>query len=278
MGPEHLDRNTVWAYLKDINDDKNRQDMKKEVEKALRELGFRESELLVYLTLTTLGEASAAQVSKKTSLPRTTIISILERFTEEGYISRHKERGRNQYWIESPRVLVDVLERRAQVAKSLESILGDMYRSDTKSVSAEVYDNQKSIQRFTERILLSLSAKEEVRTIDSPQKKNYQSIFSEYAYSQLLKVKQQKNIHTKTLIPKKGEKSVENESLKNQLISIRVLPEAVNFEASIWILQDSLVLFSGTQPLVIHVKHPLICKSMQSIFEYLWTISVERDI
>jgi sugar-specific transcriptional regulator TrmB len=244
--------------------------MEKDIQKTLQELGLRESEARVYIALTKLGEASASRVAKKSSLSRTTTISILDRLTDDGYISRHKQGGRYQYWIESPKVLTEVLEERVQRAKELQGILGALYRSDTKTVSAEVYDNKKSIQRFTEKLLQTLPAASDIWTIDSPQKKNYQAVFSDSFQSTLLRVKKKKRMHTRALIPKKGEQYVKREELKGQSIEVRVLPEEVGFEASVWILEDSVILFSGTQPLVVRVRHPLICQSMKSIVKFLW--------
>ena len=59
------------------------------IKENLKELGFNSNEVKVYIALTQLGEGTAALVAKKADLPRTTVISLLERLGSQNYITTH---------------------------------------------------------------------------------------------------------------------------------------------------------------------------------------------
>ena len=105
--------------------------MDKKLNEYLTELGFKPSEIKVYVASTQLGEASATQIAKKISLPRTTVISILQRLEEDNYISTHRYKGKTYFWVESPRLIKDSLEQKMKVASNLEEILTELYRSES---------------------------------------------------------------------------------------------------------------------------------------------------
>ena len=97
--------------------------MSKEIKNNLKELGFKDNEITVYIALTQLGESTAAKIAKKSDLPRTTAISILENLKKENYITAHKYRGSTYYWIESPKILVNILENKINIAKIITLII-----------------------------------------------------------------------------------------------------------------------------------------------------------
>ena len=53
------------------------------ITRQLKELGFNDNEANVYVALTRLGEANATNIAKKSDLPRTTVISILQKLEKE---------------------------------------------------------------------------------------------------------------------------------------------------------------------------------------------------
>ena len=86
-------------------------------------------------------------------------------------------------------------------------------------------------------------------------------------------LKQKKDISTRTLIPFDTYNLITADKIKTQDIILRELPKEIQFSASMWILPDTLVLFSGKYPFIIAVRHKLIKNSLQSVFDFLWKIS-----
>src|SRR3990172_6060250 len=104
--------------------------MLNDIRANLLELGFKNNEVRVYLALTRLGEATAAQVASKAGLPRTTVISILNKLAQENYLTTHRYKGVFRYWVESPQTIVSGLETKIKVAQELSGLLSGLYRSE----------------------------------------------------------------------------------------------------------------------------------------------------
>lgn len=244
-----------------------------EIKKSLKELGFHENEIKIYIALTQLGEAPAAQVAKKAGLPRTTAISILNKLAEDNYLTQHRYRGVTYYWVESPQAIASSLETKMKIAQDLNSLLTDLYRSETHFPHAEVYDTKNGIRNFIEKLLAGLPKKSVIHTIDTPSAGNYSRIYSERIGSSMLGKKEARSILTKTLVPHGGIASIHPEKLAGQKIELRELPQEIDFKASLWLVQGQLIHFSGNPPFIVAIKHPLIVKSMEALYYYFWDAS-----
>lgn len=248
-----------------------------QIKKSLAELGFDAKETKVYLALTELGEAPASKVAKKADLQRTTAISILNKLAEDNYLSTHRYKGLTYYWIESPKVIQEVLSSKLALAEQLESSLTDLYRTEANFPFAHVYDTKKGIKSFIEKFLSKLDKKSVIYTIDSPHLGNYRKLYSDALHNAMVEIKRKKDITTNTLIPYGTFGKIEAHKLKQQDINIREMPRGIDFSASIWLTKDFLVLFSGQPPFIVSVHHRLIVASHKSIFDYLWLISEEKN-
>ena len=247
--------------------------MEKEIISNLKDLGLNENEIKVYLALTKLGEAAASRIAKAANLPRTTTISILEKMKMLDYLSSHIYNGMNYYWIESPMMFKESLQNKLKIAEELGKYLGDLYRAESDFPSAQIFDSAKSIRSFIEKTVLRLKKNSILRTIDLPSAGNYRRVLSDGYEKKLLELKNKKNICTHTLVPRGMQAGIEPEKLKAQNIIIREMPEGIDFKSSLWIMDDSIVHFSGRYPFVVSIRHKVIMESMKSLYEYLWAIS-----
>jgi sugar-specific transcriptional regulator TrmB len=251
--------------------------MLEKIKHNLKELGLKNHEIEVYIALTQLGEATAAQVAKKTDLPRTTVISILNRLYEENYLTTHLYRGTTYYWIESPRTIATLLENKLQLANGLNDMLTKLYRTEAHFPFAKVYDTKTGIRKFIETLLCSLEKKSSIYTIDTPDAGNYQKIYSADASGTMIDIKNKRQIITNTLVPWQSFKKIDQYKIDRQNIIIREMPQGLTFNASLWLTKDVLVHFSGNPPFIIAVKHEIIVKSTRGIFDYLWSISKPKS-
>lgn len=242
----------------------------------LRELGLQENEVLVYMSLAKLGEAPASQVAKKANLPRTTAISILEKFRKEGLISAHKYKTVTYYWIESAKVLKEHFLHKAEIAEGLGSLMSDLYRSESVFPFAEVHDTRSAIRAFIEKTLANLSKGEVIYTIDTPHEGNYSKIYSDNVENIILKQKKRHGVLTQTLVPYGTFEGIAPQKYKVQNIVIRELPPEVNFVGSLWIIGDTTVHFSGNPPFVVAFKHKKITEGTKGVLDFLWSISKQR--
>lgn len=244
--------------------------MTKEIKKSLSELGFNENETRVYIALTQLGEAPASQIAKKADLPRTTTISILNKLASECFLTLHQFKGTAYYWIESPQALVGKFETKIKIANDLNQQLADLYHSENHFPGAQVFDTKTSIRNFIEKTISTLPKKSLIYTIDTPSEGNYAKIFSDKIENTFLKIKNEKSISTKTLVPFGNIKTIDPKKLALQNIELKELPQNINFKASLWLIDNLLVFFSGNPPFIVAVKHPLIVSSFKSLYSFFW--------
>jgi sugar-specific transcriptional regulator TrmB len=240
---------------------------------TLKELGFSQSEADIYMALTVLGEAKGSIVAKKSGFTRTTTLSILERLVKSGYITSHKYRGSVYYWVESPAIIEETFKNKAKLAEGLADALNSLYRSGHNFPTIKSFDTKEGIKNFTEKLLLSTDTKE-ILTIDSPHIGNYQKIFSTDFYKMLLSIKTKKSIHTRTLVPFESKSTIDPQKTYYQDIEIKEMPAGIKFDASIWLIDDTMVTFSGKPPFLIAIKHDLMVKSYKSLFDFLWSQSL----
>jgi hypothetical protein len=251
--------------------------MIEKIRKNLQELGFAGNEIRAYIALTQLGESVASKVAKKAGLKRTTVISILEKLQENNFVSAHKYRGVTSYWIESPKTIKKIFENRVAIAEELNGLLGDLYRDEADFPNAKIFDTRLSIKNFIEKTVVNLEKKSVLYTIDTPSMGNYEKIYSDDFRMSLYAIKKKRDITTKTLVPHGAYAGIDPKKIKAQKILIREMPEGLKFKAAIWIIKDTLILFSGKYPFIVSVKHRMITGSFKGIYDYLWSVSVPMD-
>lgn len=252
--------------------------MSNDLRTALRELGLTKNEVDVYVALTQQGEAPAAAIAKRVGLPRTTTIGILERFQEQALITSHTYRGKLYYWIESPHVLVEHYQQKVALAEQLRGELAGLYRTHSAFPFARVYDTKRSIGRFIEKLLTSATRKSVICTIDTPSAGNYRKIYGDNVERVILKLKREKQLTTHTLVPFGDAQHIDAEKIRLQRITIRELPPGLDFAASVWLIGDVVVHFSGVPPFAVVVRHPQIVHGMRALFQHFWTSSTSERV
>jgi len=250
---------------------------KTNIKHILAELGFSENESKVYLALTVLGEARASEVAKKADLPRTTVISILERLSTDNFITNHTYRGVIYYWIESPKTIANILSYRLEVANKLDSSLASLYRKEAHFPAAEIYDTKSKIKNAIEKIISNLRKGSVIYTIDTPEAGNYAKIFSNESEENIRLLKKKKDIITYTLVPFGSFKGIDNRKIVSQNIKIREMSENVKFAGSLWIVKNQIAHFSGNPPFLVIIKHENIVNGIKGVFDFLWSISVTKN-
>lgn len=250
--------------------------MNSDIKNNLKDLGFKDNEIKVYLALTQLGEAPASTIAKKTDLPRTTVIGVLAKLQKENCLSTNQHHGITQYWIESPKTIRYGLENKIKIADNLNELLTALYHTEHHFPFAETYDTKSSIKKFIEKSLIKIKKGATIYTIDHPGIGNYNKIYSDEFSDIVYSLKKKKQVKTFTLVPFGDFKQVRAQKLKQQDITIKELPTGIEFKSALWIMDDSVVHFSGQYPFVVAITHKVIADSMQSIFNYLWEISTPQ--
>lgn len=251
--------------------------MNNEIKHNLAELGFSENEAKVYMALTVLGEAKASEIGKKADLPRTTVISILERLKADNFITTHLYHGRTYYWIESPKTIASMLSHRVEIADNLNLLLTNLYREEAHFPVAKICDTKSKIKNEIEKMITGSKKNSVVYTIDTPESGNYAKIFTENSEESIMSLKKKRDIVTHTLVPHGSYKVISPTKVEKRNIVLRELPAGINFSGSLWVIGNEIAHFSGKPPFLVTIKHEDIVKGVKAIFDFLWNISEPKN-
>lgn len=86
-------------------------------EPLLKDLGFSDKEVSVYLALLELGPSSVQVVSRKAKVARPTTYLVLEKLLKHGLASRYTEGKKTLFAAESPRHLIELIDQEEQRIK-----------------------------------------------------------------------------------------------------------------------------------------------------------------
>ncbi|MGV8151349.1 MAG: TrmB family transcriptional regulator [Candidatus Woesearchaeota archaeon] len=112
---------------------------------ALKEYGLSDKEILVYKELLPLGSVNLQEISKRINLPRTTIYNTLTYLTGKGLVSFIIKKGVRFYDATDPEKLVDKIEEKKALLKSVLPELQILKNTTINSSSAEIYQGSKGL-------------------------------------------------------------------------------------------------------------------------------------
>lgn len=238
----------------------------------LLQLGLSAKEADIYLASLRLGEASAQDIAHAARIERTTTASILDRLAEAGFISVQRRGRTRAYWIEDPHILVEKQRARLEMTEALSGRLHAEYHSADKRPSAEVFETKEAIVNLMVKAIEETPKGGEILTFDAPGAHHYQAVLSDELFHAHSRQKVRKGIRTMTLIPSGQQSEIRSEALAHN-VQVRVLPNGLHFEVSLWVFGKSVVLFSGTHLFAVRISHRHMAESVTSLFRFLWSLS-----
>jgi sugar-specific transcriptional regulator TrmB len=83
----------------------------------LKKLGWKDKEIHCYLSLLEFGEQAASVIAKKLKMPKATVLFVLHRLCERGFLSMRKK-GTTEYFYADPKVLKKAYEQKMREQQS----------------------------------------------------------------------------------------------------------------------------------------------------------------
>ncbi len=143
----------------------------------LREFGFSEKEISVYLALLELGDAVASTIAKRAKVNRSTTYVILDVLLDKKLVQAVEKRGIKVYRVTSPEKLVDYFENTAKQyggfassAKKLVPELKSLYKPKTEEISqpkVQVFEGTEGLKTVYEDTLSSLETIRAYASVES---------------------------------------------------------------------------------------------------------------
>ena len=118
----------------------------------LKEVGLKEKEAKVYMSILELGEANIAQISLKSGINRSTVYLALKSLKEKGLIHGIKK-NKTLFYAEDPRKMLDDLEKKkAVLEKAMPNLLANFAFIDKKP-EIKYFEGEKGIKEVFEDVL-----------------------------------------------------------------------------------------------------------------------------
>lgn len=127
--------------------------MKEKINEILKNLGFEQREIKVYLILIEEGSLTALQLSKKAEIDRTTIYDILERMINKGLVSCYLRNKTKNYKALTPEELFEFFKEKYN---SLENILPELDKIANRikeEVKCELFQGKEGIRTIIKDII-----------------------------------------------------------------------------------------------------------------------------
>ncbi len=89
-----------------------------DIKNTLLEIGLKDSQIKVYLSLLQMGQANIYELSAKTKVKRTTVYSILDVLVAKGLATYFEKEGHRTYFAENPKKVLLYFENQQQLVKT----------------------------------------------------------------------------------------------------------------------------------------------------------------
>jgi len=234
---------------------------------VLRELGFTEREIKVYLAMLELGSTTVGPISAKSGLPYTKVYETLERLIAKGLVSYTVVSKTKHYEADDPKEILNLIEDRKRRFTSILDELQQKRKYSEEKQIVVVHEGYKAFKAMFNRIFDELKRgdyyyafnfKEEYLDTSAP-------IFLRNFHQKLA----QKKIDDRAIgsLAVKGSIMHTFEGIKNikQKFVKRTTPTGVV------IIKDKVIqLMWGERPTAIEITSPQIHQRYKAFFEEMW--------
>lgn len=246
----------------------------KEIKAVLSDI-LSDKELLIYLDLLTIGQATATYLARRTDLNRTTVYDVTETLLQRGLLSKYAKRGRLYFVALDPIHIVTYLRNEAQrqeyqladKIKRVESILPSLlslHLTATSKPKVTFFEGERGMQEAYED---TLTAKEGIRAYS-----NYEvmhaglpSFFPEY-----YKRRVARKIFARAIVPRNALSIQRSQHDQVELRESRFLPTDQTFTPEINIYDDKMIAVSWKEKMAILITSQELVGLQKLTFDMLW--------
>lgn len=251
-----------------------------EIFDQLIEFGLTEVEARIYLQIGQTGKISAANLAKRTDLPRTTIYSALKGLVRRGLISEEHKASATQFMWSGPAALMRQIDREKQLLANRERSTRKLVEQITAQVHPTTYSVPKiqffEGKRAVEGMLYDNMElwRDSLSRIDGIwwgyQDPSFVSLYRKWLESYWV-----------TMRPNERVQLLSNETpseraLRNKVKgrTIRTVPSSYKFNSTIWVCGDYLVLLMSAQAphYAFQIRDPIFTSNLRIVFELLWDL------
>ena len=236
-------------------------DMK--VERELRDLGFTDNEIKVYLTLFRIGTSKAGRISKECALERTSTYNALKRLQEKGVVSSIIEGKTRVFSPGTPQKILDMLKEKEEVASMLIPELEKLHKFEREKENILKFRGYAGVKTVLNNVLKTCNEGDEYYIMGT--ENQLSDRMPEFAKIFVAR-KDQKKLKAKILI-----RATRKSKSLSKYTEVRYVPQEVVSPANITIYggKIAIVLWSEIPEAVI-IDNEDFAKTLRSYFEFMW--------
>lgn len=245
------------------------------INNVLQQLNFSDKEIVVYLDLQKIGQATPTQLARRTGVNRTSVYDIVQILLQRGIISQYKKHGRIYVVALDPSHLVTHLrseskkqeQRLVDQIKQVEAILPNLlslHLVQTNKPTVTFFEGEHGMREAYEE---TLKSQEFIRAFANVQTmhEGLPSFFPEY-YQRRAK----KKIFIRAILPK-NDLSLERATHDQQeLRETRFLPEDQTFTPEINLFDDKMLVASWIEKMAILITSKELVDLQKMLFDFTW--------
>jgi sugar-specific transcriptional regulator TrmB len=233
---------------------------------VLKEIGLKDNEAKVYISLVKLSKVTATKLSKESKIERTLTYKILEELIEKGLATYSIENKKRYFTASDPeKILIDLKEKEHKLKELIPELKRISETPKEKEIKIEIYRGKVGIKNMINEIIM---LKQDYIAIGGVMSfSNVFPYFDKYFFKKLKKL----GIRERIII---SEDDV-TPTTKNSIVStIRYLPSKYPLPATFGVIENKIGMIIWSEPFLgIGIENEDLAKTFKSYFEALWRIA-----
>lgn len=245
-------------------------------EQLLKQLGYGDKEITVYLTVLKYGKIIPARVAKMTGINRSTVYAVAQELVEKGVISLdlgNKIFYLNALPVEKIKEAItrekQRLEKKEKIAKQAEKELAVIARSENFSVPKIRFVEEDDLERFlyNQQEIWVRNAEKFDRSCWGFQDHSFAENFQKWIDWAWKKFQLDVNLlSNRSEIEKRLRKEMSNKRI------IKFWEKNINFSSSLWVMGDYIVMIITRQKpfYAVEIYDAVLAHNLREVFKQIW--------
>lgn len=235
--------------------------MNQEINNVLKDLGFEEREIKIYLVLSKEGNQTALQISKQANIDRTTTYDLLEKMIQKGIASSKIINNSKHFSTLSPNQLLTYFKEKYSSLEKIIPKLNILNETPEEKVNCELFQGLNGLKTVLKDLV---NSKKDYRVIGI--KKKYEEILNYFNEQGVIKLN---DFNVKEIaITSKDEK------FKKVAKGNYKYLDSLSSDITTLIYGETVVFFIWKEPyFAIKIKNEEFVKGQEEYFNLIWKIA-----
>lgn len=235
------------------------------LEKQLINYGLNDKEVKVYLACLECGGGSAPRLSRKTTLPKSTVYGVLEKLKDRGLVSSFKKRNILYFSVDDPQKALRAVKEKLTSFEAALPGLYALYGQAKDKPGVRFYQGTRDMKNI---LLEILDEADELLAFSSAG-----DIFSTLNESlpQFVSERAKRKIPSRVLLWDSPVARQRRALGPQELRQVRIIPEKYRHNGAIMLWKNKIAMFSLKKELVaLVIESQELAAAARAMFEFIW--------